>query len=42
MLNHFDNGYKKLTNLKDKKTYMRDIVDKTNLCVCQDPFTRSS
>ena len=29
ILNHFDNGYKKLTNLKDKKNYLKDIVDKS-------------
>ena len=29
ILNHFDNGHKKLTNLKDKKNYLKDIVDKS-------------
>ena len=29
ILNHFDNGYNKLTNLKDKKNYLKDIVDKS-------------
>ena len=29
ILNHFDNGYKKLTNLKDKKNYLKDIIDKS-------------
>ena len=29
ILNHFDNGYKKLTNLKDKKNYLKDIVEKS-------------
>ena len=32
ILNHFDNGYKKLTNLKDKKNYLKNIVEQTN-CV---------
>ena len=32
ILNHFDSGYKKLTNLKEKKNYLKDIVDATN-CV---------
>ena len=29
ILNHFDNGYKKLTNLNDKKNYLKDIIDKS-------------
>ena len=29
ILNHFDSGYKKLTHLKDKKNYLKDIVDKS-------------
>ena len=29
ILKHFDNGYNKLTNLKDKKNYLKDIVDKS-------------
>ena len=32
ILTHFDNGYKKLTNLKYKKNYLKDIVEQTN-CV---------
>ena len=33
ILKHFDNGYNKLTNLKDKKNYLKNIIDKskTNL-----------
>ena len=29
ILSHFDNGYKKLTNLKDKKNYLKNIIDKS-------------
>ena len=29
ILNHFDNGYKKLTSLKDKTKYLKDIIDKS-------------
>ena len=29
ILNHFDNGYKKLRNLKDKKNYLKDIIEKS-------------
>ena len=32
ILNHFDNGYKKLTNLKDKKNCLKNMVEQTN-CV---------
>ena len=31
ILNHFDNRYKKLTNSKDKKNYLKDIVDKSKV-----------
>ena len=27
ILNHFDNGYKKLTNLTDKKNCLKDMID---------------
>ena len=29
ILNHLDNRYKKLTNLKDKKNYLKDVIDKS-------------
>ena len=29
ILKHFDNGYKKLTSLIDKKNYLKDIIDKS-------------
>ena len=30
ILNHFDSGYKKLTNVRDKKKYLKDIIGKSN------------
>ena len=30
ILNHFDSGYTKLADLKDKKNCLKDIVDKSN------------
>ena len=40
ILNHFDSGYKKLTNLKDKKNCLKDIVEKT-MCVPRPLYKNS-
>ena len=39
ILNHFDSGYTKLTNLKDKKNYLKYIIDKS-YCRCKPLFKK--
>ena len=39
ILINFDNGYKKLTNLKDKKNYLKNSISKSN-CRYKSVFSK--